>query len=35
MEAGAVQVDATPTLRARLTSWIKLSVFASQPRMVT
>ncbi len=32
--AGQVQIDAVPTLEARLMGWLKLSVFAPQPRMV-
>jgi len=34
IESGAVTIDATPALEARLKDWLKLSVFASQPRMV-
>ncbi|MEM1100698.1 MAG: helix-turn-helix domain-containing protein [Pseudomonadota bacterium] len=35
MDAGAVTIDATPTLEASLKSWLKYSVFAPQERMVT
>ncbi|MEZ5733938.1 MAG: helix-turn-helix domain-containing protein [Paracoccaceae bacterium] len=34
MEAGQVQIDAVPALQAQLKKWLKLSIFASQPRMV-
>lgn len=33
IDAGAVQIDATPKLEARLRSWLKLSIFAPQERM--
>lgn len=32
IESGAVRIDATPALERRLRQWLKLSVFAPQPR---
>ncbi|SES35728.1 DNA-binding transcriptional regulator, HxlR family [Tranquillimonas rosea] len=34
MEAGRIEIDVTPTLERQFKAWFKLSVFASQKRMV-
>ena len=34
IDAGHIQIDAVPELETRLKTWLKLSVFAPQHRMV-